>query len=140
MPVPLFSVGFYSNEILSEIHENLTPEMVYAKIPSSVLNGVEYDVFSRDLIYNYIAHLLTGESFRLASSKQTPVEKYILVTKTGSVVRTHAPLLNTDGGLEPWQTPEPDSNMKYSKYRSLCLHKIYNFVKRCFPSSDDSPV
>jgi hypothetical protein len=83
MPVPLFSVGFYTDEKLGAIYVDLTPEEAYTKIPHNVITDPEFRTCGRDETFKNMAGLLIGESFRAVWHHSQYIDKYILITKTG---------------------------------------------------------
>lgn len=83
MPIPLFSLGFYTDEILGTIYSDLTPEEAYTRIPQNLLTDPEFRTCGRDEIFKSMAGLLIGESFRAVWSHSQYIEKYVLITKTG---------------------------------------------------------
>jgi len=83
MPVPLFSVGFYTDEKLDAIYVDLTPEEAYTQIPQNIIKDQEFRSCGRDEIFKNMAGLLIGESFRAVWHQSQYIDKYILITKTG---------------------------------------------------------
>ena len=83
MPIPLFSVGFYTDENLVTIYADLSPEEAYTKIHENIRDDPEFRSYGRDEIFKNMAGLLIGESFRAVWHQSQYIDKYILITKTG---------------------------------------------------------
>jgi hypothetical protein len=83
MPIPLFSVGFYTEEKIGAVYTDLSPEEAYNKISENVIGNPEFRTCGRDEIFKVMATILTGESFRAVWHDAPYIDKYILITKTG---------------------------------------------------------
>lgn len=81
MPIPLFTVGFYTDEKLDNAYTDLSPDEAYTKI--SQVTDPEFRTCGRDEIFKNMAGLLIDESFRAVWRGSLYIDKYILITKTG---------------------------------------------------------
>jgi len=80
MPIPLFTVGLYTDEKLVTTYTDLTPEETYTNVSQNVSYESDFRICSRDDIFKNMAGLLVGESFRAAWNNS---DKYILISKIG---------------------------------------------------------
>ena len=135
MPIPLFSVSFYTDEKLVTVYGDLTPEETYTKVSQNVIYEPEFITCSRDDIFKNMAGLLMGEGFRAGWNN---IDKYILISKTGKQISISPDSLGN----------EQDEIITVGADKELPVHFINNIVanptvfqrnsKVKLPSSPDS--